>query len=292
MLADRCKVIVQTEWSGKDADILIALHARRSAASVASFHAHHPERPIVVVLTGTDLYKDLPASTEAAASLDVARRIVVLQEDAQRVLDPRWRKGSTVIVQSANPLKAGRKPRDRLDLIAVGHLRAEKDPRTLFAAMAQIPAGLPVVLRHVGAALDESLGREARALARKDPRYRYLGGLPHGITRTLMKNSHFLVHPSILEGGANAVIEAVTSGTPVLASRISGNAGLLGAGYDGYFEASDASGLARLVVKACDDKDFRAALQRQCAARRPLFTPAAEARALRQLVTELLERTA
>jgi len=286
-LGDRCKVIVQTGWDGKDADILLALHARRSAPSVASFSAKHPDRPIVVVLTGTDLYRDLPGDADAIRSLDAARRIVVLQEDAQRMLDPRWRDKSRVIVQSARVLKPGRKPRDRLDLIAVGHLRTEKDPRTLFTALERIPRDVPVMLRHVGAPLDEALGREARELAKRDPRYRYLGGLPHGVTRTLMKNAHFLVHPSIMEGGANAVIEAVTAGTPVLASRISGNVGLLGEDYGGYFEARDASGLAGLIVRACGDPKFRAALARQCALRRPLFSPAAEARALRQLVTEL-----
>jgi putative glycosyltransferase (TIGR04348 family) len=287
MLGDHCKVIVQTQWNGMPADVLVALHARRSAASVANFSAAHPDRPIVVVLTGTDLYRDLPGSAEATQSLDAARRIVVLQEDAQRMLPPRWRERSTVIVQSANPLASGRKSRERLDLVAVGHLRAEKDPRTLFAAMERIPKDLPIVLRHIGAALEESLGREARALAKRDLRYRYLGGLPHGITRTLMKNAHFLVHPSTMEGGANAVIEAVASGTPVLASRISGNLGLLGNDYGGYFEARDAPGLADLVIKAWKDAKFRSSLARQCAARRPLFSPAAEARSLRQLVIEL-----
>lgn len=287
MLGDRCKVIVQTEWNGKEADLLLALHARRSAPSIANFHARHPDRPIVVVLTGTDLYKDLPGSAEAVRSLDTATRIVVLQEDAQRMLEPRWRERSTVIVQSARPLKPGRKPRERLDLVAVGHLRMEKDPRTLFAALERIPLDLPIVLRHVGAPLDDALGREARALAKRDPRYRYLGGLPHGVTRTLMKNAHFLVHPSILEGGANVVIEAVTAGTPVLASRISGNVGLLGADYRGYFEAGDASGLAGLIVRAWEERTLRSALARQCARRLPLFSPAAEARALRHLVTQL-----
>ena len=288
MLGDHCKVIVQTEWNGKDADILLALHARRSASSVANFSAKHPERPIIVVLTGTDLYKDLPGDQDAIRSLDAARRIVVLQEDAQRMLDPRWREKSRVIVQSARALEPGRKPRDRLDLVAVGHLRMEKDPHTLFAAMERIPRGLPIVLRHIGASLDDALAREARALAKRDPRYRYLGGLPHGVTRTLMKNAHFLVHPSILEGGANVVIESVTAGTPVLASRISGNVGLLGSDYGGYFESRDASGLAGLIVRASGDSKFRTALARQCALRRPLFSPAAEARALRHLVTQLL----
>ena len=287
MLGGRCKVILQTEWDGNDADVLIALHARRSATSVANFSERHPGRPIVVVLTGTDLYKDLPASPEAVQSLEAARRIVVLQEEALRMLEPRWRRRSSVIVQSAKALKTGRKPRGRLDLVTVGHLRAEKDPQTLFAAMTRLPPDVPVVLRHVGNALEGDLGREARSFARREPRYRYLGGLPHGITRTLIKNSHFLVHPSVLEGGANVVIEAVTSGTPVLASRIPGNLGLLGADYGGYFEVRDAAALAALIVKAWKEKDFRTELQRQCAARRPLFTPDAEGRAVRQLVTEL-----
>src|SRR5690242_18508978 len=135
MLGSRCKVIVQTEWNGKDADVMLALHARRSASSIARFNAAHPGRPVAVVLTGTDLYKDLPDNAEAVRSLEIAKRIVVLQEDAQRMLEPRFRERSTVIVQSATPLKRGRKASGRLDLVAVGHLRAEKDPRTLFAAM-------------------------------------------------------------------------------------------------------------------------------------------------------------
>ena len=266
---------------------MVALHARRSASSIASFNAAHPDRPIAVVLTGTDLYQDLPDNAEAVRSLDLAKRIVVLQHDAQRMLEPRWRERSTVIVQSATPLKHRRKSNGRLDLVAVGHLRAEKDPRTIFAAMERLPAGLPVVLRHVGAALDPELGREARALAKREPRYRYLGALPHGLTRTLIKNAHFLVHPSVVEGGANVVVEAVTAGTPVIASRISGNVGLLGPDYAGLFAPRDASGLAAMIATAFGDAKFRASLARQCAARRPLFTPAAEARAVRQLVTDL-----
>jgi len=49
----------------------------------------------------------------------------------------------------------------------------------------------------------------------------------------------------------------------------------------------DAAGLAALLATAFEDAKFRAALGRQCAARRPLFSPAAEARALQRLVTQL-----
>jgi putative glycosyltransferase (TIGR04348 family) len=288
MLRDQCRVIVQTEWDGSPAAALIALHARRSAASIASFHEMRSGHPIAVVLTGTDLYKDLPRSTEAAASLDIADRIVVLQEDAPDLLEPRWRRKTEVIYQSARTLAPRRKAKGRLDCVAVGHLRQEKDPRTLFAALARIPGDLPIHVRHIGAPLDPALGKEARDLQRMDPRYRYSGALSHGLARAAMKSAHLLIHPSVVEGGANVIVEAVTAGTAVVASRISGNIGMLGQGYPGYFEPGDASGLASRLVEALRDPRYLGRLARECNSRRKLFSPEAETRAVRKLVARLL----
>ena len=286
-LRDRCKVIVQTQWDGTAADALIALHARRSADSIAAFRAR-VKRPIAVMLTGTDLYRDLPASREAARSLDIADRIVVLQDDALRLLEPRWREKAEVIYQSARPLPAQRKHGGRLECVAVGHLRPEKDPATLFRAVRVLPKGAPIKVRHIGAPLDAALGDAARALQAGEPRYRYVGALPHGLTRSALKAAHLLVHPSAMEGGANVVVEAITSGTPVLASRISGNVGMLGADYSGYFAPGDADALAARMVQALEDPRYLARLRRECAARKALFTPAAEARAVRRLVAGLV----
>ena len=288
MLRDRCRIIVQTQWDGTAADALIALHARRSAQSVSSFHAAAGGRPIALVLTGTDLYRDLPASREAATSLDLADRIVVLQDDAPRLLELRWRGKTVVIFQSARLLRGQRKAKGRLDCVAVGHLREEKDPRTLFRAMAKIPASIPIIVRHIGAPLDARLGAAARKLQARDPRYRYWGALPHGLARSALKAAHLLVHPSTMEGGANVIAEAVTAATPVVASRVSGNVGMLGADYSGYFEPGDESALARRLVQAFEDRSYLATLARQCTLRRALFSPAAEARAVRRLVAGLL----
>ena len=288
MLRDRCRIIVQTQWGGNAADLLVALHAHRSAESVSRFHDETPAAPIAVVLTGTDLYRDLPGSAEASRSLDLAHAIVALQDDAPRLLAPRWRRKAEVIYQSALPLRPRRKSRDRLDCVVVGHLRAEKDPLTLFRALARIDASLSVTVRHIGAPLDGALGAAARRLQSEDPRYQYAGALAHGLTRAAVKSAHLLVHPSLMEGGANVIAEAVTSGTAVVASRVSGNVGMLGRDYEGYFEPRDASGLALRLVQACEDRDYLARLERQCAARRALFSPAAEARALRALVARLL----
>jgi len=287
MLRGRYRVIVQTAWKGERADALIALHARRSASSIEAF-ANHAVGRIAVVLSGTDLYRDLPGSAAAARSLDTAHRIVTLQEDAPRLLAPRWRRKTEVIFQSARPLRARRKAAGRLDCVVVGHLRAEKDPLTLFRAISLLPRELPIRVRHIGAALDPKLGRAARALQRSDPRYRYSGSLPHGLTRAAIQAAHLLVHPSVAEGGANVVVEAVTSGTAVLASRISGNVGMLGPRYGGYFEPGNESDLARCLVQAFEDAPFRRRLTQGCAARRPLFAPAREARALEALAAALL----
>jgi putative glycosyltransferase (TIGR04348 family) len=287
LLGDRCRVIVQTEWDATAPDVLIALHARRSAASVRRFAAAFPGRGIGVVLTGTDLYRDLPESTEAGATLDRADRIVVLQEDALRLLEPRWREKAEVIFQSAATLPRAGKPNDRLECVAVGHLRAEKDPGTIFAAMRALPRELPLRFRHIGAPLDEALGAQAAALAREDRRYVYEAAMTHDVTRQAMREAHLLVHPSIMEGGANVIVEAITSGTAVIASRMSGNVGMLGADYPGYFETRDASGLADLLVKAWKEPAWRAVLEEACARREPLFRPEAEHRAVRALVERL-----
>jgi putative glycosyltransferase (TIGR04348 family) len=288
MLRARYRIIVQTQWDGEPVDALIALHARRSAASIARFRERAAGRRMAVVLTGTDLYRDLPESREAARSLDSADRIVVLQEDASRLLSPAWKSKAEVIFQSARTLPRRAKARGRLDCVMVGHLRAEKDPLTLFRALRLLPANLPIVIRHIGAALDPELGRQALALQREDPRYRYSGALPRGLTRAAIASAHVLIHPSIVEGGANVIAEAITGGTPVIASRISGNVGMLGRDYPGYFDAGDESGLAARLVQAVEDPGYRRELAAAAAARKPLFAVTAESRAIRRLAESLL----
>ena len=287
MLRDRYRVIVQTDWDGTRADALVALHAFRSAASVAAFH-QTLRRPIAVVLTGTDLYRDLAKAGETSESIEIAERIVVLQDEALGLLKPSWRTKCDVIFQSARLLRHRRHAQGFFDCAVVGHLRPEKDPATVFAAVEALPPELPIRIRHVGAPLDAALGKAARALARRDARYRYFGALPHGPTRALLAACDLLIHPSTMEGGANVIVEAITSGTPVIASRISGNLGMLGRDYLGYFEVRHGEALAALLVRAWEDPRYVGRLKAACAKRKPLFHPRAEAQAVKRLVERLL----
>lgn len=287
-LAGVAKPIVQSEWNGQPADVAIALHARRSAASIARLREDAPRIPIILVLSGTDLYRDLPHSVEAARSLALADRIVALQDDALAYVPQEHRRKCAVIYQSARKLAPARKVRTRLDCVVVGHLREEKDPRTLWNALRFIDAQLPIRIRHIGAALDPVLGKAARAAMARDSRYRWTGALPHGLTRCAIRNAHVLVHPSLMEGGANVIVEAVTAGTPVIASRVSGNLGMLGGNYPGYFQVGDAAGLAALLASCSEDSKELHRLRGYCDERARLFTPARERRALRRLVASVL----
>jgi putative glycosyltransferase (TIGR04348 family) len=289
-LQQRYRVTIARQWDGTPVDALIALHARRSAESIAAFTKIHPSTPAIVVLTGTDLYRDLKTDADAQRSLQLATRLVVLQSSGLSALDPTFLTKTSVIYQSSRSLKpAARSPAARyFDVIMIGHLRDEKDPAAFMRAAA-LMTDPDVRMTHVGGATDPALGAQAELTQNANPRYHWLGNLPHAATRQLLKNSDLMVIASKMEGGANVVIEAVTSGVPVLASDISGNRGMLGDNYAGYFPLGDSKALARLIEHARSDAPFLAQLRAQCAARAPLFSPEREKAAVLELVDNALK---
>jgi putative glycosyltransferase (TIGR04348 family) len=284
------RVSVMVEWNGKPCDLLLALHARRSHPSIRDYRAHHPAGPLAVTLTGTDLYKDLPASREARESLQLADRLIVLQEDALRLLDPAIRKKTRIVYQSANPLVRHAPPKSGFRVAVVGHLREEKDPFRAALALPHLQQNLEVV--QVGDALSPLMILEAKKHIRRDARYRWLGGRTHAQTLGWIARSHVLVVSSLMEGGANVISEAARIGTPVLASRMSGNLGMLGRNYPGYFPLLDEKELGRLIGKILGEKKYYQTLKRALAARRHLFAPSAERAALARVVREALARGA
>jgi putative glycosyltransferase (TIGR04348 family) len=288
VLSAAYRVRLVSSWDGGDETLMVALHARRSADSVARWRQQRPSAPLVVVLTGTDLYRDIAGDASAQASLQSADRLVVLNQIGAQALPEGLRFKARVILQSCAARQSLVKTRRYLRALMVGHLRPEKSPRTYFDA-ARLLAGRPdVLLDHIGAALDPALGLEAKSLMRKCAPYRWLGALPHADTRRRIQGAHLLVHPSRMEGGAHVVIEAVRSGTAVLASRIDGNVGLLGEDYDGYFPVDDPAALATLLQRLRDEPAMLDHLLWQCSARAPLFDPKREGAALRALISEAL----
>jgi|SRR5882672_459794 len=280
-------VRVSRVWDGRAADAMIALHARRSHASIAAFRARHPAAPLVVVLTGTDLYRDIRTDRSARASLELADRLVVLQDMGKAELAPRLRRKTRVIYQSAQGISSTSRPSRRFRVAVLGHLREEKDPFRAALALGYLKDLPGLEVAHLGAALSPDMEREARRLMRVDVRYRWLGNVPHAAALRWLARSSLLVLSSRMEGGANVICEAAAAGVPVIASRISGNVGMLGRGYPGYYRPGNERALAHQIRRAIRDSEYYARLKRLTAARRPLFRPAAEREGLRKLLAEL-----
>jgi putative glycosyltransferase (TIGR04348 family) len=283
MLSSDYHVEIMLQWDGRPFNAMLALHARRSADSIAQWSAKFPDKLIVLALTGTDLYRDIAVDPLAQRSLKLAQRLVVLQDMGPKSLPAELQSKCQVIFQSTPRRKSVQKTTQNLRALMVGHLRSEKSPETYFAAARALAHRPDIVLDHIGAPLDADLGRQARQLALEMPTYRYLGEQTHAATRARIARAHVLVHPSRMEGGAHVVMEAVMSGTPVLASRIDGNVGMLGVGYDGYFPIGDALAMANMLERCKNEPDFLDHLNKQCALRTPLFEPLAEKTSLLQI---------
>jgi putative glycosyltransferase (TIGR04348 family) len=297
LLAPQFDTSLAEKFDGQDADVLIALHARRSAGSIAAFRAQHPRAAVLLVFSGTDLYKDIPAGNpEALQSVRLADAWVTLQDHVPVFLSqlevPLLPEGETrdiyVVYQSALPLRHSKKPAGKLNVAFVGHLRDEKDPATLFHAVRSLPRELPIAVNMIGSAMDAQLANAALVLQKDEGRFAWLGAHAHEKTRELIRQAHVLVVPSKMEGGANVIAEAITAGTPVLASRVSGNIGMLGEDYPGYFEVGDAAALSALMQRCLAEPAFLRSLEEACARREPLFATARESQSLLNAVYGVL----
>lgn len=281
------RVTVEQSWGGRAADVMIALHARRSHDSAQRFKLAHPDRPLVVVLTGTDLYRDIRTDASARASLDIADRLVVLQDQGPKALPARLRSKTRVIYQSTPRISRGRPPETHFEVVVSGHLRSEKDPFRAALALQHLPARSRIRIVHLGAAMSDEMACEARAWVAREPRYHWLGERPHGVALRGLAGSHLMILSSRMEGGANVISEALAAGVPVIASRIPGNIGMLGTDYRGYFAVENERALARLLWRAESDSAFYSGLKKQCLARRALVDPQRESQSLERLLREV-----
>ncbi len=281
------RVTVMQTWNDRPFDMMVALHARRSAASIQRFHKHHPQSPLIVALTGTDLYGDIKTSKAARKSLELASRLILLQPLGIKELPQQARGKARVIYQSVErrpvkvpPLKGS------FEVCVIGHLRSVKDPFRTALAARLLPPTSRILVSHLGAALGPAMAVRARTEMRRNPRYRWLGEVAHGKASRILARSQLLVLTSRLEGGANVVSEALAANVPIVSSRIAGSIGILGADYPGYFPFGNTHALTTLLQRAEIDRQFYKALRNRCRRRAPLIAPARERRTWKKLLSE------
>ena len=281
------RAILEERYEGGPCDLMVALHARRSFESIRRFRELNPDLPLIVALTGTDLYRDIKSHPNARESLELASRLIVLQENGIAELPKRLRAKARVIYQSAAQLNAHVPPSSGFRVCVVGHLRPEKDPLRAAMAARHLPASSQVEVLHIGRALSREMERRARAEITRNPRYRWVGEFPHWKTRRLLAGSHLLALTSRMEGSSNVLSEAIASSVPVIASRIPGLIGTLGENYPGYFPLGDTRALTRLLRKAESDSRFYRSLKSHCGRLRSLVDPKRERSDWYTLLSEL-----
>jgi putative glycosyltransferase (TIGR04348 family) len=296
--------IIQT-YDGKPYDLLVALHARKSHPAVINFRRQNPEGPVIVALTGTDLYPDIRTSRSARKSLDLATRIVVLQPKATEKLRPIWRKKTRVIYQSVengqavtgtsgrpakpqgNSTRAKERSTASFDVSVIGHLRAVKDPFRTAMAARLLPDSSKVRVLQIGGAMTDGMANRARKEMIVNERYQWLGEQPQVRVRRILERSSLCVLSSRMEGGANVLSEAIVASVPVLASRVDGNVGILGLDYPGYFHVGATRELAQLLRRVESSSDFLAELRDRVKGLAFLFDPVREQQAWSNLNKEL-----
>ena len=282
------RVRVAFEYDGKPADLMVAVHAWRSTRSIERFKAKYPDRPVVLQLSGTDIYDYIHSDpVPTLRSMALSDRLVALNDLAWRAVPRRLRSRLRVIHQSATPPKDRRPDRRAVTISVIGHLRDVKDPLRAAEAARLLPDDSRVRIEQVGRAYTPQWADRARAEMASNPRYIWRDDVPAARVRRLLARSHAMVISSLSEGGANVISEAAVAGVPILASRMDGNVGLLGKDYPGYFPVGDTRALARLLSRLETDPRFVRALVRAVKRRAPLFRPAREVAAWRRLMKEL-----
>lgn len=279
---------IDLEYTGQSCDLLVALHARKSAESVRRFREERPGTPLVVALTGTDLYGDLRSDEASRRSLELASRLVVLQPLGIEAVPEPLRGKARSILQSVERVEPLDPPRaDRFEVSVLGHLRGVKDPFRAAEAARLLPPTSRLHVLQIGAALEPEMAARARREEQSNPRYTWLGELPRLEALRVLGRTGLLVLTSVMEGGANAVAEALVHDVPVVSSRIPGSVGMLGEDHPGYFPVGDTEALAALMHRAETDAKFYAELRDRARRLAPSFAREREQEAWRALLGEL-----
>lgn len=110
-------------------------------------------------------------------------------------------------------------PRDAVVLATVGALIPRKGQRYALEALAQLPGAILLIAGDGG---DEAALRALAGQLGVTDRARFMGSIPHGELPVLLNAADVFVLPTASEGLANAWVESLACGTPIITTPIAG----------------------------------------------------------------------
>lgn len=282
------QVKIATHYDGVCSDVMVVLHAWRNADAVRMFTDRHPKQPCVLALTGTDIYRFIHSDPEITLmSIQRASHLVGLNDQMKHAIPIEYQEKLTTIFQSCQFYACRPRQRINFNVCVVGHLRHEKDPMRPSLAVRALPQDSRIYINHYGKAFDKDWAKIARLETSRNRRYRWYGEIPASQIIQCYRSSKILALPSRMEGGANVISESINAGLPIIASRASGNIGLLGGKYPGLHAVEDTDELRNLLLRAENDQNFYNKLLRACQLIRPTFSRNTETKQWQKLLARL-----
>ncbi len=165
---------------------------------------------------------------------------------------------------------AARPTRDKLKVLFVGSLTQAKGLSYMFEALAKTRAIVDATV--VGGLRTRKCGALNDALAK----VRWFAHLPHADILRLMAECDVLIHPSLSEGMALVVGEAMSRSCPVIVTANAGNDFLVRDGENGIVvPIRDAAAIEQALVTLAADRDRLGWMARNAQARAAAYSDAA-----------------
>ncbi len=266
-----------------DAGRLVRMLKRDRARHLHAAFAHTPASiaHYVHLLTGLpfsfaghakDLYTSEPAALAERAA--AAEFVLVCSASAAQELERRAGPRARIVLQyhgvdshrfmPAEPVAADGRP---ISILAVGRLVEKKGYPVLLDALAQVAAVRSVTCEVIGAGkLEPELRAQIARLGLQEV-VTLRGELTHQEIAAAYGRSQVFVQASVVLGNGdrdgipNALLEAMASGLPVLATRVAGIPEVVTNGVNGLLvEPGDADALAAALTTLVDDPELRVRL--------------------------------
>ncbi len=284
------RVDLKKTYGGKKYDLMIALHAWRSADAIQTFKRQQPGKPLIVALTGTDAYQFIHThSQKTLKSIELADYLIGLHSLIKAKIPQQYANKCHIIFQASTlkPLR-NKKITKGFNVCIAGHLRDEKDPLRAAYAARLLPYNSKIHISHYGKAHNKLWANKARIETISNYRYRWHGEISQSLLRVKFSQAKVMVLSSLMEGGANIISEAIMSDLPVIASNIDGTVGLLGKDYSGYYQVGNTQQLKTLLFRCERDEKFYNQLQHQCRTHQKLFTRHREIHSWKNLLSKVI----
>jgi L-malate glycosyltransferase len=269
-------------------DVVHAFHAFKAGRQGLDLH-RELDVPLVVSITGTDLYVDMADGEkrrQIMAVLAGAARVTVFNREARAALRRTGVPGEKIAVvhQSALlPEDGGPDYRTLLDIdraapvvLMLGGVRRVKNIPAALSALERVRKRFPAVrLLLAGPVLEAEEFARISAWCAGRTWVSLLGAVPRERVPALLDSADVLLNTSLSESESNAVLEALSRGKIVVARNIPGNASLLGGGAGCLFR-SDAELPEAIAAVLADRAAWEAAARTAQARTAARFGPARE----------------